>query len=113
MSSLFAARWYWIVFCVMVTCCFLVKSFSSGLQIYPHGFFFCSTFFLSVFISFFFFFFFFPISFLSLTTSHFLFSFSLLLGGWGGGGGGSLNVALPTFYHSDYSHNNESMKKRK
>ena len=76
-SSLFAARWYWIVFCVTVTCCFLAKSFSSGLQRYPHGFFFFSTFVFNQFLSFFFLHqFSFPY------TSHFLF----LLGGRVGGG---------------------------
>ena len=76
--SLFAARWYWIVFCVTVTCCFLVKSFSSGLQRYPHIFCsFFSTFVFNQFLSFFFS----PSVFFPL---HLSFSFSF---GWEGGGG--------------------------
>lgn len=105
MSSLFAARWYWIVFCVMVTCCFLVKSFSSGLQRYPHGSFVLHFFyqFSSVFV-----FVFFPSVFFPLPPLIFFFPLLFFLGG-----GGSLNVALPTFYHSDYLHNNENGKKKR
>ena len=86
-SSLFAARWYWIVSCVTVTCCFLAKSFSSGLQRYPHGFFFFSTFVFNQFLSFFFF----SISFLSLTPLIFFFFW---VGGWGGGGPWMLHFLL-------------------
>ena len=86
-SSLFAARWYWIVFCVTVTCCFLAKSFSSGLQRYPHGFSFFSTFVFNQFLSFFFS----PSVFFPL---HLSFSFSF---GWEGGGGVVLECCTSYF----------------